>query len=79
VHDYTETQSVSELSAAQAILDTVDAAIGPVEATSSDKEDIPKPSNLNQQPPDGSQKQASEPPLPEFDEKGDNTPKGGAK
>lgn len=67
LHDYSETQSVSEVTAARAVLDTLQVATEPVQSASSD-----------QQIPDGSQVQASEPPEDEVSEKDDDTPKGGA-
>lgn len=78
VHDYSETQSVSELSAAKAVLDTLQVSMEQVETASSDQVDTPDLLDSDQQPPDGSQIQVSEPLQPEYDEKGDNTPKGGA-
>jgi putative membrane protein len=78
VHDESETQSVSELSAAQAVLETLNAAIGPGENASPGKESTSEPLETNQQPPDVSQMQGSMPLQPESDEKGDNAQQGGA-
>jgi putative membrane protein len=78
LHDYSETQSVSEVTAARAVLDTLQVATEPVESSSSDLVDTPDLLDSDQQLPDGSQVQVSEPSEDEVSEKDDDTPQGGA-
>jgi putative membrane protein len=78
VQDDSETHSVSEVTAARAVLDTLQVATEPVESSSSDLVDTPDLLDSDQQLPDGSQVQASEPHEDEVSEKDNDSPKGGA-
>ena len=73
-HDV-ETQSVSELTAAKAALDTLQVATAPVAISLPGDENILEPPESNPPPPDASQMQGQE---PQFDEKTDPNSNGGA-
>ena len=78
LHDYSETQPVSEISAARAVLDTLQVSIEPAEIDTSDHVDTPEFPDPDQQPADGIQEQAPETPEDDAFDKDDETPQGGA-
>lgn len=73
-----ETQSLSSITAAEAVLDTLQAGKVSVAYSQPENEDMPETPKSNQQPPDESQVQGSEPIESDADENPDNTPIGGA-
>jgi putative membrane protein len=75
VHHDVETQSVSDVSVAKAILDVLEPATAPGDTSSPVKEEIPEPGS---QPLDESKMQGSEPLEPKPDDKTDHTQPGGA-
>lgn len=73
-HDV-ETQSVSELTAAKAALETIQVVTEPAPNSRTDKENLPEDPESNPPPPDASQLGGQE---PQFDEKTDPNSNGGA-
>ena len=76
-HDV-ETQSVPDLTAAKAALDTLQVETAPAASSLPDKENLSEEPESNPPPPDASQMQGPETQEPQFDEKMDPNSNGGA-